>query len=92
MSDNNIKSVETAAANGDPEALYELGSECLYPSNDGFPYGVEEGIEYLIKSAGLGNLDAADLLGRIYFSDEFEREDDQKAFEYSKPAAGVAGL
>lgn len=89
MSENNIKSVEMAAKKGDPEALYELGSLCLYPPDDGFPYGVEEGIEYLTKAADLGNNDAADLLGKIYFADEFECEDDFKAFEYSKRAANA---
>lgn len=63
------------------EALYRDGEESLFGGD------VKNGIDLLTKSAELGNLSAADLLSKVYFTNEFGVEDDRMALKYAQIAA-----
>lgn len=75
--------LQKLADSGDAEAQYALG-ELLVHGDVG---DREDGLSYLKSSAEKGNLNAADLLGKIYFSDAYGLEDDFESFKYAIMAA-----
>ena len=76
-------SLKAKADAGDANAQYAFGELLVH----GDVTDMDDGIRYLRSSAVKGNLDAVDLLGKVYFLDQYGVEDDSESFKYAKQAA-----
>jgi TPR repeat protein len=81
----NLKQLEQFAAQGDPQACFELGDRLL--TGDGFPTDVERARPLFEKAAAGGVADAWFRLGKIYHEGLGVDQDYAKAFDYYVEAA-----